>query len=356
MSTRRGPTSEAVARRAGVSRSTVSVVLNGATNVTIAEETRLRVLEAAKDLGYVPSAAARQLASGRARTIGLVISYAENLRTDAFVPRALYSLNDAARERGFRVLVEALEDVTDPSAYRELVRGKQIDGLIVLDPRADDRALPKLIEEGYPVVVIGHAGREEEATRVDVDVDNVAAARTVTEHLTSLGRTRVAHVTYGPFAHHSVARRRRGWSEALRAAGIEPDPAWVEPAAFSADSGAAAMRRLLARTTPDAVFAGNDTVAFGAMTALREAGLRIPEDVAVAGFDDIPLAAHANPPLTTVRLPAVQMGRAAAERLIRRIEGDPPATAPTFLDTELVVRASSVGSATRTTEPPPVRT
>jgi LacI family transcriptional regulator len=330
-----------VARRAGVSRSTVSVVLNDRTTIAIAPETRQRVLDAARELGYVPSAAARQLASGQARTIGLVISYAENLKVDAFVPQALFSLNEAAHRRGFRVLVEAIEDVTRPDAYHALVRGKQIDGLIVLNPRDDDPDLPTLIDEGYPVIVIGHVPNGPQ-----VDVDNVGAARTATEHLIGLGRKRIAHVPYAPLAHHSSAMRLAGWREAMTAAGLDASDAWVEAAAFSADSGARATERLLQRVLPDALVAGNDVVAFGAMTALREAGLRIPEDVAVVGFDDVPLARHACPPLTTVRLPAVEMGRRAAERLIRRIEGRrDPAGAGDLLPTELVVRASS-GEAT----------
>jgi LacI family transcriptional regulator len=340
MSTRR-PTSEMVARRAGVSRSTVSVVLNDRTSIAIAPETRQRVLDAARELGYVPSAAARQLASGRARTIGLVIAYAENLKVDAFVPQALYSLNEAAHRRGFRVLVEALEDVTRPDAYHDLVRGKQIDGLIVLNPRDDDPDLATLIDEGYPVIVIGHVPDGPQ-----VDVDNVGAAREATEHLIDLGRQRIAHVPYAPLAHHSSAMRLAGWRAALTAAGLDASDAWVEAANFSADSGAEATARLLTRVRPDALVAGNDVVAFGAMTALRTAGLRIPEDVAVVGFDDIPLARHACPPLSTVRLPAVEMGRRAAERLIRRIEGRrDPADANALLPTELVVRASSGGPA-----------
>jgi LacI family transcriptional regulator len=334
---RRRPTSREVARRAGVSRSTVSVVLNDVTRIAIAPETRQRVLDAARELGYVPSAAARQLASGRARTIGLVITYAEHLRTDAFVPRALYSLNEEAHRRGFRVLVEALEDVTAGDAYQQLVRGKQIDGLIVLNPRDDDARLPKLIADGFPVVVIGHAPDAPQ-----VDVDNVGAARRATEHLLAAGRRRVAHLPYAPLAHHSSAMRRDGWRAALRAAGLDAGDAWVEGADFSAESGHRAMATLLRRVRPDAVFAGNDTVAFGAMTALREAGLRIPDDVAVVGFDDIPLAAHGCPPLTTVRLPAVEMGHCAAERLILRIEGrEADAAAGDLLPTELIVRASS---------------
>lgn len=331
-----------VARRAGVSRSTVSVVLNRRTSIAIAPATRQRVLDAARELGYVPSAAARQLASGRARTIGFVITHAEHLTVDAFVPRALYGLNETAHRRGFRVLVEALEDVTRPGAYRELVRGKQIDGLIVLNPRQDDERLPELIADGFPIVVIGDAGAGP-----PVDMDDFDAAREATRHLLRLGRTRIAHLPYAPLAYHSSRMRLEGWRAAMREAGRDAGDAWCEAADYTAESGDRAMRRVLERVRPDAVFAGNDTVAFGAMTALRDAGLRIPGDVAVVGFDDIPLAAHASPPLTTVRLPAVELVRAAAERLIERIEGTaaagPATETPLVRETlaiELVVRAS----------------
>ena len=346
--TRRRPTSEMVARRAGVSRSTVSVVLNRRTSIAIAPETRQRVLDAARELGYVPSAAARHLASGRARTIGFVITHAEHLTVDAFVPRALYGLNETAHRRGFRVLVEALEDVTRPGAYRELVRGKQIDGLIVLNPRQDDERLPELIADGFPIVVIGDA-----TAGPSVDMDDFDAAREATRHLLGLGRSRIAHLPYAPLAYHSSRMRLEGWRAAMQAAGLDAGARWAEAADFTAESGAEAMRRVLERARPDAVFAGNDTVAFGAMAALRDAGLRIPEDVAVVGFDDIPLAAYASPPLTTVRLPAVELVRAAAEHLIERIEGtaagDRQEEGPRVRDSlaiELVVRASC-GAATR---------
>lgn len=334
----RRPTSTEVARRAGVSRSTVSFVLNDVTDISISPATRERVLDAARDLGYVPSAAARTLASGVSRTIGLVIGHAEHIRVDAFIPQALYSLNEICREQGYRVLVEAVEDVSDPEAYRELVLAKQIDGLVVLNPRSDDNRLPEFISEGFPVAVIG---RVDHPNARWVDIDNVGAAREATDHLAGQGRRRIAHIAYGPALYESVRARVSGYRNALAEHGLDFDPDMLEYANFSADSGLEAMRRILDRAQPDALFCGNDMVAFGALRALADAGLNVPGDVAVVGFDDVPIAAFANPALSTIRMPAAEMGRWAGRLLLDKIQGLEPAKPHICLEAELVVRESS---------------
>lgn len=334
-------TSHTVAERAGVSRTTVSFVLNDR-DAGIPEETRARVLRAAAELGYVPSAAAQTLARGQARTLGLVVCHAQHLLTDAFLPIVVYGLTQVARERGYRTLVEPLEDVGAPHAYQELVRAKQIDGLLVLNPRADDRRLPELIDAGFPVVTVG---RPPGGHGHSLDVDNVAAAREATAHLLRLGHRRVAHLGYGSPRFTTVAERLSGYRAALEEAGAPVEDAYVAFANYSAASGADAMRALLARAGPaqppfTALFCGNDTVAIGAMAALRDAGLRVPEDVAVVGFDDVPMAAFTAPPLTTVRSPLLPMAEAAAHRLVDLVEGLAIAEIATQLPTELVVRAS----------------
>lgn len=349
-------TSHTVALRAGVSRTTVSFVLNDRA-AGIPEETRARVLRAAAELGYVPSAAARTLASGQTRTLGMVVCHARHLLTDAFLPQAVYGLTQVAKGRGYRVLVEPLEDVRAPHAYQELVRAKQIDGLLVLNPRADDRRLPELIDEGFPVVTIG---RPPGGHGASLDVDNVAAAHAATQHLLSLGHRRVAHMGYGSPRFTTVAERLSGYRAALEEAGAPVDDGLVCFANYSADSGAAAMRDLLARggTRPPgftALFCGNDTVAIGAMSALREAGVRVPDDVAVVGFDDVPMAAHAAPPLTTIRSPLLPMAVAAAHLLVDLVEGREVAEVSTQLATELVVR-SSCGARATGVATAPVRT
>lgn len=333
----RPPTSHEVARLAGVSRSTVSIVLNGVTTVTIAEATRAKVLEAARQLGYVPSAAARQLASGRAYTLGLVVAYAEKIKVDAFVPQALYSLNEAAHHRGFRVIVEALDEKTSPDAYHDLVRGKQIDGLVVLNPRDDDRRLSTLVRDGFPVVTIGRI-----PGTLAIDVDNRGAHRDVTRRLIASGRRAIGCIAYAPLVHGSAVDRVVGWRHAMHAAGLDAEDRWLDVADFSALSGYEATQRLLARVPDlDGLVAGNDTVAFGALRALHEAGRTVPDDVAVVGFDDVPLAAFASPPLSTVRLPAVEIGRRAVTRLVDAIDGNASLEdGVDTVDTVLVVRDS----------------
>lgn len=338
MSKPRRPTSTEVARRAGVSRSTVSFVLNNVTEMAISEATKERVLDAATDLGYVPSAAARTLASGVSRTIGLVICHAEHIKVDTFIPQALYSLNEICHQQGYRVLVETVEDVSNPDAYRDLVLAKQIDGLVVLNPRHDDDQLPQFIEDGFPIAVIG---RIDHPNACWVDVDNQGAARSATDHLIEQGRTRIAHIPYGPNLYESVRARLSGYRSALATHGLDSDPALVAHANFSAESGLRAMRDILERSRPDALFCGNDMVAFGALRALSEAGLRAPDDVAVVGFDDVPIAAYANPPLSTVRMPAIEMGRWAGRILLDEIQGRVPARPHVLLEAELVIRESS---------------
>lgn len=335
-------TSYQVAQRAGVSRTTVSLVLNEVRGVNIREETRRRVLRAAEELGYVPNAAARSLVSGQTRTLGLVISHAEHLQVDAFIPQLLYGFGLVSRQRGYRVLLETVEDVTKPDAYTELVRGNRIDGLAVLNFRCDDSQLPELIRRGFPVVLIGfHPWPGLEDKIFAVETDGVAAAIRATRHLIALGHRRIAHITFSPENYYATQDRLRGYRQALQAAGIEWDPAWVRYGNFSAASGYQAMRQLLRRKPyPTALFAGNDTIALGAMAAIHRKGLRIPEDIAVVGYDDIPTAPYMVPPLTTVRISPLEQGRIAAEMLSGLIEGNPPQHRRICLPAPLIVRES----------------
>ncbi len=332
------PTSLEVARRAGVSRSTVSFALNGVAAANISAATRARVLQAARELGNVPDAAARTLATGRTDTLGLVICRAEHLRVDAFVPQALHGVYRVARGRGFRVVVEALEDPDEPNAYLQLVRAKQVDGLVVINPRHGDRQLSGLVKGGFPLVIMG-ASEVFEAHTVST-AHNAAPAKGATEHLLRLGHTRVAHVSYGSFEYQGTTERLQGYQQALAGAGLPFDRTLVREGDFSPESGYAAMNSLLEVGADfTAVFVSNDTVALGALAALRAHRRRIPDDVAVVGYDDIPLAAFAAPPLTTVRSPALEHGELAAEILIALVRGEEVKN-KVPLATELVVRAS----------------
>lgn len=332
------PTSADVATEAGVSRTTVSFVLNGRTDVKIPEDTRGRVLRAAERLGYHPNAPARQLAGGRSRIMALVLRQTpEQLAADAILAETLRGLATAARSQGFQVMVEPLAPDGPDGSYAGLLRAQHADGMIISGPRVDDPQLTALVRDGFPVVLQGTLPGLNVAS---VDVDNVAGARVAVEHLLALGHRRIACITNAPLVYTAAIERLEGYRQALAAAGIEHDPALVATADFDAPTGHAAMQRLLADAAFDAVFVASDVVALGAIGALREAGLRVPDDVSVVGFDDIPLAAYFDPPMTTIRLPAFELGQAAGRALLERI-ADPAAAGRTLLMTELVVRAST---------------
>jgi DNA-binding LacI/PurR family transcriptional regulator len=331
----RRPTSADVAARAGVSRTTVSFVLNGRDGA-ISPATRQRVIDAASQLGYHPHAPARQLAGGSSQTIGLVLCQSpEQVAGDALLADTLRGMTAAARLAGFRVIVEAVEP--KGGRYADLLRSGRTDGLVVSGPRVDDPELRGIVSDRFPVVLQGSLPGLDVTS---VDVDNRAGARGAVEHLISLGHRRIGCITNAPLAYTAASERLDGYRAALREANIEPSPDWIVEAAFDAQSGHRAMARLLAAGEFDAVFVASDVVAFGAIGALRAAGRRVPDDISIVGFDDIPLAAFLDPPLTTVRLPAYELGHAAGTALVDRI-GHPGPPRRTLLATELVVRSST---------------
>jgi LacI family transcriptional regulator len=336
------PTSKDVATLAGVSRTTVSFVMNDRADVKIPEETRRRVLDAARELGYHPHASARRLAGGRSHVIALVLRQSpEQVAGDAVLAETLRGLAAAARTGGFRVMVEPFA-VDDPMVtYTALLRAQHADGLVVSGPRVDDPSLVELVRDGFPIVL---QGALPDLRTPSVDVDNVAGARGAVEHLISLGHRRIACITNAPLVYTAAQERLDGYRLALEAAGLDAAPELIAEGAFDAPSGHAAMARLLAGPPFDAAFVASDVVALGAIGALREAGRRVPDDISIVGFDDIPLAAYFDPPLTTVRLPAYELGHAAGRALLERI-ADREIPPRTLLPTELIVRASTAPSA-----------
>jgi DNA-binding LacI/PurR family transcriptional regulator/spermidine/putrescine-binding protein len=332
----RRPKSQDVAVRAGVSRTTVSFVLNDRPGASISPATRARVLAAAAELGYQPHAAARGLAVGRTHTLGLVLRQsAEQVAEDALLAETLRGLSSAARAEQFQVLVEA--EAAGDGHYGHLLRSSRTDGLVVSGPRTDDGELRELVAAGASIVI---QGSMPDLAVPSIDIDNAAAARVAVDHLIRLGHRRIACITNAPLEYTAAADRLTGYRQALRAAGIEFDPALTEVAAFDAASGRRQMSALLERADPTAVFVASDVVAFGAIAAIRHAGLRVPDDISVVGFDDIPLAGYFDPPLTTIRLPAFELGRAAGAALLDRVHGR-EVNARTVLPTELVIRSST---------------
>jgi len=340
---KRPPTSREVARRAGVSRTTVSFVLNDVRDQGISDATRQRVLDAARELGYEPNAAARILAGGITGTIALVIPKASHLYVDAFLAQLVASINEECHSHGLKLLIETTEDEgREPGGFLQLVRSRRIDGLIVANLRTSEHEhLRRLLDGGVPMVVFGCSLADMRRYHT-VAADTSSSAKAAVKHLLELGHRQIAFVNFARPEYHAVNDRERGWRDALGEYGIAVDPVWLAYADISAQSGYEATRELLQRGGKfTALFAGNDTIAFGAIKALNEAGLRIPEDVALVGYDDLPLAPFATPPLTTVHSDPIGHGRQAVQMLMSQLRGEahllaageePPA--------ELVIRES----------------
>ena len=331
------PTSADVAAAAGVSRTTVSLVLNDAPGAAISDGTRARVHEVAERLGYHPHHSARGLAGGKSHTLGLVLRQTpEQVASDAFLPQTLRGVVAAARQSRYRVLVEPIAPGHD--RYIDLARSGRTDGLVVSGPRVDDDGdLQQVSADGFPIVIQGSLPG---SSTPSVDIDNVASARLAVEHLISLGHRRIACITNAPLAYTAASDRLAGFRAVLSEARLPYSDDLVVEGVFDAPSGRQAMEILLAGDRPTAVFVASDIVALGAIAAINDAGLSVPGDISVIGFDDVPLAAYFDPPLTTIRLPAFELGLATGRALLDRIAGR-EVPARTLLPTELVVRGST---------------
>ena len=332
------PSMDDVARLAGVSRTTVSYVLNNVTSMHISEDTRQRVLTAARDLDYHPNASARSLARRQTLTLGLVLCLSpDRLSADAFLLEVIYGITSVTVPAGFRLLVETVEDQTNPNSYIHLVREAHINGMILAGTRTDDPQLPWLSASDFPVVLWG---KIPECDLPFVDVDNVSAARRAVEHLIALGHRRIACITNASLRHPESVDRLQGYRAALHSHNLPFDEALVRYGDYQERSGFQAMRSLLELPErPSAVFVASDMVALGAVRAAISAGLRVPNDLALVGFDDVQLAEYVVPSLTTIRVPAREIGAASARMLLEIIQtGQRPPSA--LLETELVIRES----------------
>lgn len=323
-----------MARLAGVSQSTVSRVFNASGYVS--EQTRRRVMAAAESLGFRPNYLARSLVSKATRTLGLVIPDI----TNPFFPAVVRGVEETALSRGYTVvLTNTGNDVQREIGALEHLREKWVDGLIVV-PQADEaQHLADVVAAGLPLVLIDRIPGQ---LNVDaVRVDNVRGAHLAVRHLLALGHRHIGHVA-GPEWSSTGRDRLLGYRQALADAGLPYDPSLVVAGNFDFDSGFAAARELIRRNPrPTAIFAGNDLMALGVLHAASEAGLQVPGDLAVVGFDDILPAALVSPPLTTVAQPTYRMGAQAAAMLLDRLEGawSGPGR-QVVLEPELVIRRS----------------
>lgn len=301
-----------VAQHAQVSVTTVSHVINGTRFVS--EAARERVQQAIAALNYVPSALARSLKSSRTHTVGMMIPNNSN----PYFAEIIRGIEDTCFEAGFNVILcNSDDDPHKQSQYVRVLSEKQVDGLIVLSSGGDPELIATLRSAGMPQVVVD---REIDDLTVDlVEVNHELGGYLATRHLLELGHRRIACIA-GPQALSPARQRVQGYHRALTEAGLRVDDKLLRSTDFTSAGGHAAMASLLKmRQRPSAVFASNDLMAIGAVCAAAEAGLRIPEDLSVVGFDDIALAAYSNPPLTTIAQPKHQTGTLAARLLLERI-------------------------------------
>ncbi len=328
-------TLEEIARQAGVSRSTVSRVLNKHPNVSA--DARERVLAVTQRLDFTPNVLARSLAGGRTNVLGLVIPMGvSTLFTDPYFAILIQGVASACNAHDYSVMLWLAEPEQERRVIQKILQGGLIDGVVVSSMLIDDPLIKALLDRQMPFILVGRHPTDQRVSYIDVDNRN--SAREMVAYLLRLGYCRIATVT-GPHNMIAGADRLEGYQMALRERGIVPDPALIASGDFTEAGAYTATRRLLPHE-PDAIFCASDAMAVGAMRALREAGKRVPEDIGLAGFDDIPVAARMEPPLTTVRQPIHRTGSVAAETLIDLIEEGESRPRRVILPTELVIRSS----------------
>lgn len=333
--TQRRPTIRDVARRAGVSEGAVSFALNGRPGVGPA--TRARILEVARDLDWRPSVPARALSRSRALSLGLVmLRQPELIGADPFFPQFMAGVEMTLTANGYSLTLQVVTDQeSEAESYRRLAGEGRVDGVFLTDLRRDDKRFNLIQRLGLPAVAIGPP--DPNCPFPSVAVDDSSGVRAAVSYLTGLGHKSIAYV-HGTQGYVHTASRSAAYRSALSAVGLAPGP--VEAGDFTGPGGAAATRRLLALPDPPtAIVFANDIMAISGMGVAHEKGLRIPRDLSVIGFDDVPLAAHVSPPLTTIRQEVVPWGRAAADMLVAIVE-KAEIPQPTLDAPKLVVRNS----------------
>jgi LacI family transcriptional regulator len=329
-----------VARVAGVHPATVSRALNEETRSLVNEETARRVLKAAEELGYQPNPIARGLKTNRSYTIGVLIPDL----TNPLFPPILRGIEDRLETAGYTPLTAN----TDNDPERELLdsqtmRARQVDGIIAATARRDHRLHDALLEAGIELVLVNR--RQEELPVSSATADDRMGMRLAVEHLVSLGHTRIAHLA-GPLDYSTGLDRHDGFHETMRAAGLEPDPELVLVAeAFTESEGARLCGQLMAAGAAGggftAVAAANDLLALGCYDVFAERGVRCPDEISVVGFNDMPFAARFHPPLTTIHIPHYEIGKAAAELMLERLQDGDSQPRDIRLEPSLVVRGST---------------
>ena len=328
-------TLEDIAKLSGFSRSTVSRAINGDPNVS--EATRKQVMGIVDQLNFQPNLAARGLAAGHTKVLGLVIPMGVNaIFTDPFFPLLIQSVSSECNIHDYSVMLWLAEPEYERRMISRMMYNGLVDGVIVSSMMMDDPIVEALIKGKLPFILIGRHPTNSDISYVDVD--NWTGAKTAVNHLAELGRTRIGTIT-GPQNMIVGRDRYQGYLDALKEHGLKTNINLITEGNFTVTSGAEAMKKML-KHQPDAVFAASDAMAGGAIRALQEEGYKVPDDVAIIGFDDIPSACMTVPPLTTIKQPIRQVGSVAAKTLIKMIEQPQKESYHIILPTKLVVRSS----------------
>lgn len=323
-----------VAAKAGVSHQTVSRVINNSEEVT--SGTRIRVEDAIKELGYRPNVIARSMAKGHTHTLGCITP---NL-TNYIFSSMIESAQAEARRQGFFILTGSAPTENEVQPLLDEMLNRRVDGLLILNPRDDNRYqhLLPLIQGGMPVVYLKNSPKGELVS--SVCSDDHGGSYQATQYLIELGHTSIATIT-GPKNEECTQDRFEGYRQKLLESGLNLEEDLIAMGDWTAASGGQAIRQFLASEVPyTAVFAQNDQMAVGAIRALRDAGLRVPQDISIIGYDDIPLASYIDPPLTTVHQPMDDFGRHGAQLLIDAVQNPEHEPKHVRLDTQIIKRKS----------------
>jgi DNA-binding LacI/PurR family transcriptional regulator len=336
--TRKAPTMKDVAEIAGVSIQTVSAVVNN--KPEISQETRTRVLAAIERLDYRPYSVARSLRTRQTRTIALVLSNIASIAIAAMASAA----EEHAHSFGYSlILYNTHNDVDRETSYFNAAAQQWVDGMIFIPAMGKLGRVDILETAGIPSVAIDRI--PDNYSGPAVMLDNIQAGRLAGEHLVDLGHRHIAHIG-GPLQLRLARERLAGFQQALAARGVEPGSCAIEEGKFNCETGYQAMQRLLEyQSRPTAVFAANDLMAIGAMRAVDEAGLRVPDDISVIGVDDIQVANFQTPPLTTIRQPFIQLATFSVQLLLDILAGKELAQSQIVIDPVLIVRQSTANHA-----------
>ena len=328
-------TLEEIAILAKVSRSTVSRVINNAPKVKA--ETRVRVEKVIEQINYHPNWAARSLAGGHTGVIGLVVPMGvSTLFKDPYFSFIVQGVSAACNAKNRSAMLWLAEPEYERHTVQQFLYNHVVDGMIIASSLIDDPLLKALLEGDLPFMLIGRYPGNPDVSYVDVD--NEKAAFEIVSYLAGIGYQRIATIT-GPSNMIAGFDRLEGYKKAMRQCNLLIEDNLIVEADFSEYGGYVAMQKLLPRM-PEAVFVASDTMAIGAIRAAKDAGYRIPEDIGIAGFDDMPFAASSDPPLTTTRQPIQHCGAIAAQALIGMIDHPSEAHHHIILPTELVIRSS----------------